>query len=204
MDIGGKIKQYRVTKEWTQEQLGTQLNVSRSTISSWEIGRNYPDIKTLIVISDLFNVSIDSLIKEDKEMVESIDFNHRQKNKFKLSIFISSILSLTLILFIVFSHFKQPAITFKKEIITANHESEPFSREEIKDVSIKNNIVTITFQSSLKSSYYGYFADASGNDAYINLYKNKAKNDDSLKYDGVTKIDLSSLSKIKTLTVFVK
>ncbi len=46
------------------------LNVSRPTISSWEIGRNYPDLETIIAISDLFGISLDHLLREDKEMAK--------------------------------------------------------------------------------------------------------------------------------------
>ncbi|MGX7163658.1 helix-turn-helix domain-containing protein [Enterococcus massiliensis] len=70
MNIGDKIKEQRLKKGWTQEQLGQLLNVSRPTISSWEIGRNYPDLETIIAISDLFGISLDHLLREDKEMAK--------------------------------------------------------------------------------------------------------------------------------------
>lgn len=204
MSIGEKIKEYRLKKNWTQEELGELLNVSRSTISSWEVGRNYPDIKTLIDISILFKVSVDNLLKEDNDMVKSIDFNSNQKKNLKISIVFLSITSLILLFVIVFNTVKQPTITFEKEEIIADIDSEPFLRKEIKEISVKNNIVTVTFQSSLESSYYGYFADGSGDEAYLNLYKKKVPDDNSLKYEGTTKIDLSSMPKIKKLTVFIK
>lgn len=67
MNIGDKIKEERLKKEWTQEHLAQLLNVSRPTISSWEVGRNYPDLETIIAISDLFGSSLDNLLREDKE-----------------------------------------------------------------------------------------------------------------------------------------
>lgn len=69
--IGDKIKELRLKKELTQDQLAQLLNVSRPTVSSWEVGRNYPDLETLISISDLFNISLDILLREDKKMAEN-------------------------------------------------------------------------------------------------------------------------------------
>ena len=70
MKIGEKIKEQRLKKKWTQEQLAQLLNVSRSTVSSWEVGRNYPDLETIISISDLFGISLDNLLREDTQMVK--------------------------------------------------------------------------------------------------------------------------------------
>ncbi|EGO5088673.1 helix-turn-helix transcriptional regulator, partial [Enterococcus faecalis] len=52
MEIGEKIKIARNNKDFTQEELANQLNVSRTAVSNWENGRNYPDLKILIQISD--------------------------------------------------------------------------------------------------------------------------------------------------------
>jgi transcriptional regulator with XRE-family HTH domain len=70
MNIGDKIKEQRLKNGLTQEQLAQLLNVSRPTISSWEVGRNYPDLETIIAISDLFGISLDKLLREDKEMAK--------------------------------------------------------------------------------------------------------------------------------------
>ena len=45
MTIGKRIKEERLAMKWTQEQLAVKLNVSRSTVSSWEVERNYPDLE---------------------------------------------------------------------------------------------------------------------------------------------------------------
>ncbi|EGO7791276.1 helix-turn-helix transcriptional regulator, partial [Enterococcus faecalis] len=63
MEIGEKIKIARNNKDFTQEELANQLNVSRTAVSNWENGRNYPDLKILIQISDTLNISIDKLLK---------------------------------------------------------------------------------------------------------------------------------------------
>lgn len=54
----------------SQEELAEKLYVSRQTISNWETGKNYPDIHSLLLMSTLFQVSLDELIKGDIEMME--------------------------------------------------------------------------------------------------------------------------------------
>lgn len=68
MNIGEKIRTERLKKNWHQEHVAKKLNVSRSTVSSWEVGRNYPDLETILLISDLFDISLDQLLREDKNM----------------------------------------------------------------------------------------------------------------------------------------
>ncbi|EHH1621008.1 TPA: helix-turn-helix transcriptional regulator [Enterococcus faecalis] len=70
MEIGEKIKIARNNKDFTQEELANQLNVSRTAVSNWENGRNYPDLKILIQISDTLNISIDKLLKDDLEFIK--------------------------------------------------------------------------------------------------------------------------------------
>ncbi|EHG5987350.1 helix-turn-helix transcriptional regulator, partial [Enterococcus faecalis] len=66
-----KIKIARNNRGFTQEELVNQLNVSRTAVSDWENGRNYPDSKTLIQISDTLNRSIDKLLKDDLEFIKN-------------------------------------------------------------------------------------------------------------------------------------
>lgn len=54
MKFQDKIKILRFQAKMTQENMAKTLLVSRKTVSSWENGRNYPDIKTLVKISDFF------------------------------------------------------------------------------------------------------------------------------------------------------
>ena len=73
MEIGKQIKKYRTEMELSQEELSEKIFVSRQTISNWENNKNYPDVKSLLLLSSLFNVSLDILIKGDlEEMKEQI------------------------------------------------------------------------------------------------------------------------------------
>ncbi len=78
MNLGNKILKIRKNNKMSQEQFAEILNVTRQTVSNWENGNNYPDIETLIMISDKFNVSLDILLKGDKEMLK--DINKKIKN----------------------------------------------------------------------------------------------------------------------------
>lgn len=79
MNLSGKIKKLRAENNLTQEQLAEKLKVSRSTISSWETGRSYPDLEMVIAICDCFNVSLDFLLREDEKMVRKLNFGTKQK-----------------------------------------------------------------------------------------------------------------------------
>ena len=67
MALSEKLYTLRKKSGHSQEQLAEQLSVSRQAISKWESGQSVPESDKLIVISNYFNVSLDYLLKEDKE-----------------------------------------------------------------------------------------------------------------------------------------
>ena len=71
MEIGALIKNARNQTGMTQEQAAEALGVSRQTVSNWETGKSYPDIVSVIRMSDLFDVSLDHLLKEETSMKQS-------------------------------------------------------------------------------------------------------------------------------------
>lgn len=72
MEIGDRLKKARTEKGFTQEQIAEELGVSRQSISHWENNRSYPDIVSVIKLSDLYSVSLDELLKEDKNMIRHL------------------------------------------------------------------------------------------------------------------------------------
>ena len=72
--IADKIKNARTIKKLTQEQVAEDLNVSRQTISNWENGVSVPNINTLILISEKFDIPVDEMLKSG-DVVEKIDNN---------------------------------------------------------------------------------------------------------------------------------
>ena len=74
MELGKRLKEYRNRFGMTQDDLAEKLYVTRQTISSWENDKSYPDIHSLLMLGEVFNVSLDALVKGDIEiMKEKID-----------------------------------------------------------------------------------------------------------------------------------
>ena len=74
MELSKQIKKYRTEANLSQEELADKIYISRQTISNWENEKNYPDIKSLVLMSEVFQVSLDNLIKGDLErMKKEID-----------------------------------------------------------------------------------------------------------------------------------
>ena len=73
--LGTKIAEYRKLKKMTQEELATKLNVSSQAVSKWENDLSIPDLPILIELSDIFNVSLDELIrqKENAEIARVVE-----------------------------------------------------------------------------------------------------------------------------------
>lgn len=70
MEIGKQIKKYRSEQGLSQDELADKVYVTRQTISNWENNRNYPDIRSLVLLSNVFDISLDILIKGDLEQMK--------------------------------------------------------------------------------------------------------------------------------------
>lgn len=73
MKFGNRLKQQRKLKGLTQDEVAIKINVSRQTISSWENENSYPDIKSLISLSNMYIISLNTMLKEDSGMKEFIE-----------------------------------------------------------------------------------------------------------------------------------
>ena len=73
MEIGKKLKNARIESGLTQEKAAEKIDVSRQTISNWENEKSYPDIISVIALSDLYSVSLDELLKGDQKMAEHLE-----------------------------------------------------------------------------------------------------------------------------------
>ncbi|MEG2288822.1 MAG: helix-turn-helix transcriptional regulator [Clostridium sp.] len=80
MNFGEKLQKIRKDKGLSQEQLAGLLNVSRQAVSKWESGQTYPELDKLITLSDLFNISLDELVKNKN--IE-VSYNNEEKNNGK-------------------------------------------------------------------------------------------------------------------------
>ncbi|MDO5725245.1 MAG: helix-turn-helix transcriptional regulator [Tissierellia bacterium] len=73
MNLGLKLKMARNNCKFTQEEIAQKIFVSRQTISNWENDKSLPDIVSLIKLSDIYNISLDLLLKGDEKMIKHLD-----------------------------------------------------------------------------------------------------------------------------------
>ena len=66
--LGTKIAEYRKLNKMTQEDLASKLNISAQAVSKWENDLSIPDLPILIELSDMFQVTLDELVRNDKEV----------------------------------------------------------------------------------------------------------------------------------------
>lgn len=78
MILANKLKNYRKQAGFSQTAVAEELNISRQSISKWENGRGYPDIDNLVLLSNMYEVSIDELLKENEELKKKIDINKHE------------------------------------------------------------------------------------------------------------------------------
>ena len=109
MEIGSKLKNARNEKGITQEQAAELLGVSRQTISNWENNKSYPDIVSVIKMSDSYSVSLDHLLKEEKSMkqtyqefLEESTNTVKAKNNLSKSIILATYFVVWIIAMVVF------------------------------------------------------------------------------------------------------
>ena len=100
MELGQRIKDYRNLNKMSQEELAERVYVSRQTISSWENDKSYPDIHSLLMLSEIFNVSLDDLVKGDIEIMKE-KINENVISRFKKDSVIYSVLLILSIVLIV-------------------------------------------------------------------------------------------------------
>ena len=72
MELGKQIKKHRQEVQLSQEELAERVYVSRQTISNWENDKSYPDVNSLVLLSEIFQISLDNLIKGDIEVMKDV------------------------------------------------------------------------------------------------------------------------------------
>lgn len=90
MKLNKQIKEYRLQENLSQEELADKIFVSRQTISNWETNKSYPNVESLLLLSEVFQTSLDRLIKGDlnnmKKEVNAHEYAGFQKNTIVLTI----------------------------------------------------------------------------------------------------------------------
>lgn len=99
MELGKTISEIRKEHGLTQEEFAGRFNVTRQTISNWETGKSYPDLETLVLISDDFHVSLDTMLKGDRKMVREItkEQKHGRNHRIKIALIVALVLAIVAI-----------------------------------------------------------------------------------------------------------
>ena len=92
MELGNQIKKYRSERQLSQDQLAEHIYVSRQTISNWENEKSYPDIVSVLKMSDLYGVSLDYLLKGDSPMKNYLDYIEESTNVVKSKVKLSKLI----------------------------------------------------------------------------------------------------------------
>lgn len=82
MELGSKLKEARLQAGLKQEELAIRLGVSRQTVSNWENNRSYPDIASMLKLSALYGLTLDELLKEDKNVQAHFESQAAKKRRF--------------------------------------------------------------------------------------------------------------------------
>lgn len=83
MELGNQIKKYRKERSLSQDALAERIFVSRQTISNWENDKSYPDVNSLVLLCDAFEISLDQLVKGDVEtMKQRMSMSDEERKEF--------------------------------------------------------------------------------------------------------------------------
>lgn len=147
--LGNKIKNFRKSNKITQQELADKLEISRSTLSYYELGKIDPNIYTLIKLSDIMNCTLDYLVSDKIDRTDTNDFNIDLINTNK---------SLNLLEEIQIYNKKILPILNKLskiDIDSLNHFLDEFNIDNSnKSDVIKNNISNTKFDEESENVYY--------------------------------------------------
>lgn len=98
MELGKSIIEIRKKNDMTQEEMAERYHVTRQTISNWENGKSYPDLETLVNISEDFHVSLDVLLKGDRKMVSKMTREQKHGKRIKWKIVLGVLAGIMLVM----------------------------------------------------------------------------------------------------------
>lgn len=110
MKFNEKIIMLRKNKNLSQEDLGNELGVARQTISKWELGETTPEMDKLIKMSEIFEITLDDLIKDTESNIDKNNANNTNTQKLAglvikilkgIGIFIIIVFAITVIMMIM-------------------------------------------------------------------------------------------------------
>lgn len=190
MKIGSIIKEKRTKLGLTQDDLAKKLQVSRSTISNWEINRNYPDIKLIVNISNILEIPLKELLQEESDIVNRLSEDTITRKKIskrnKILCFLIFILLISLLSVVIyFSNIND--ISNKKEIVGAY---------------ISNEKLYIKTDLPIYKSIGGYLVDINNNAIEVSIFtKLSFKHNEKISIP-ITELPITKekLKEIKAIT----
>lgn len=148
MNVGKNITKFRKEKNLTPEELAQKINISAKAISSYENNRNLPNIETLILLSEVLDVSVDALIgttKEDK--INTKEKYDKQRKNNLLIIFAISLFSLCL--------FCVHEFMVVGSLVTVSEDlKEYFSIKDVVKLIIQNGLIYLVSVTCIYLIYY--------------------------------------------------
>lgn len=101
MKFSEKLIMLRKNKKWSQEDLGNELGVARQTVSKWELGETTPEMDKLLKMSEIFEITLDELMKEEDTNIESENINNISNSKAKFIKYLGVFLIIVLTIIII-------------------------------------------------------------------------------------------------------
>ncbi len=153
MNIGKLIKEERTEHHLTQEELASELYVTRQLVSKWENEKSYPSLEDAVKLSELFNISLDNLIKGDEAYTHELSFNAKTKKTMKLLLSLLLVVSISLASILLFIIFVNGPELSAEDLVITNVEITELEASKIlnqltnQEVIIPQDIeITITFK----------------------------------------------------------
>ena len=115
MRLGETILKLREEKKMSQEEFAEYFHVTRQTISNWEKEKSFPDLQTLVKISDMAGVSVDAMLRDNFEIAEQIDKKIKHLKVYKIATAIIAVIILVGFSYFSVQNIKQDNIVHTME-----------------------------------------------------------------------------------------
>ena len=135
MKFSEKLIMLRKNKKWSQEDLGNKLGVARKTVSKWELGETTPEMDKLLKMSEIFEITLDELMKEEDTNIESENINNISNSKAKFIKYLGVFLIIVLTIIII----KTIIVLVSAKVFEFNPNSQFIEETEVVEEQIKED-----------------------------------------------------------------
>lgn len=206
MKFEEKLMKLRKEKGWSQEELAEKLNVTRQTISKWELGQTVPDMYNLTKIAEVFGTTVSELYyeKENTEDVNNLTEKDNKGTNKIIIIVIVAILAIILILVGIGAMVKGKIFNIFGNILETSKEKQNYASGLFNDVyeqanNTIGNIMQQMFNSDLEH-YYGEVRGTSVKNLIDDIAKSNGENPNkviTLKYNDIETSNTQEIRNVK-------